>query len=396
MSVLTTTNRVDIAADGTTKTFAFSFQVYQKSDLQVWTIEPTGDVRLRLPDLEYTQSLQNTPGGVPGGTVTFLIAPASGWTVILMRVVSETQSVNFGNFDKDDAKSAVEQGFDLIELEIQRTKETVGRTLMQPTDVISTITDLPPVPAPQTFPSVIGYKPTGGAIRTTIAPGDRTYTFSGVFLANHQVFSAPGTYTFNVPVTTIYFIMYGASGGGGGGGKVRNGKNGGCGVRGGDGGFAQVFYDNYTIGEVLDIVVGAGGTGGAKSTGSNGNIGNQGNSTSVARRAPHAVDAIVIGQAEGGPGGFDGRANGSDGGIANVHSPIGGFAAGGGNFLIQYSPGFGYLLYKGNYGGLGGKGGYVVDIREIELDENDITEYGSIIPPDDGGSGQSGIVAIYW
>jgi len=415
VSVLTTSNRVDYNGDGVTKTFAFSFPIYNLSDLQVWTNDsamttnaPEGLALRKLNGVDpfdYVQSIVNFPGGVKGGSITFAVAPPTNMKVILLRVLSETQAQVFGNFDKQDAKQAVEQGFDRLVMEVQQLKEQLNQALLLPAETFAADPTLPPVVNPSSTEIVqVGYNSTGTGLKIRRVPaGVRNFTFTNLSLGQLTSFKVAGTYTFTVPagITALYIEMGGASGGGGGGGGTTGGAGHAArGTRGGDGGYCEFLYTAFTPGEVLDIVIGVGGAGGAAADdiiSHAGFTGSPSTQTSLKRRAPFAADTVLLsdgGGAEGGAGGYYREANGS-GGIGEQHGAIGNKAKGTGNFDV-FDINFGWVDHRGQWGGHGGDGLYVVTQREIDLGENDISQFNATIPPTAGERGKDGFVAIYY
>jgi len=424
VSVLTTSNRVDYNGDGVTKTFAFSFPIYNLSDLQVWTNDsamttnaPEGLALRKLNGVDpfdYVQSIVNFPGGVKGGSITFTVAPPTNMKVILLRVLSETQAQEFGNFDKQDAKQAVEQGFDRLVMEVQQLREQLNQALAFPVEILAADPTLPPVLNPSSTEIIqIGYNSTGTGLKIRRVPaGVRNFTFSGVAMSRVAMFTT-GTSIWTVPagVTTAYVEFYGPSGGGGGGGVQSGGSNGSHGYSGGRGGYGELYFTTFTPGEIIDIFIGTPGAAGAKSTGGGPNGGgafggapvgapppNGAYSLVFARRAPNAADIARISSAEGGPGGQNSQVptHALAGGFQVFHEAAGGSFAGSGNFDIGLGGGAGFLKSRGQYGGPGGDGGYTVSQREVDLGENDVLTIGAIIDPKDGSAGNPGRIVIYY
>lgn len=144
MSVLTTTNRVDYTADGSTFTFSYAFAVYTQTDLKVY-VTPAGGVNgLKVLNVDYTQTAVNVPGGQVGGSVTFMVTPNLNDRVTLIRTVPITQATSFTNLDKFDAKTSIEGTYDKAVMILQQLYELVtGRSFVLPVNVVGYGTTLP-------------------------------------------------------------------------------------------------------------------------------------------------------------------------------------------------------------------------------------------------------------
>src|SRR6267142_539226 len=124
MTISTITSSVVNLGNGATTVFSFPFVGVNSADIQVIYVDTLGVSTILLPS-QYTLFI-NPPGvgslwGV-GGTVTYPLsgpAIASGTTLTVNRIVPYTQSISISN-QGAFYPQAVEQGLDLLELQIQQ------------------------------------------------------------------------------------------------------------------------------------------------------------------------------------------------------------------------------------------------------------------------------------
>lgn len=124
MTVSTTTSTITYQGNGATTTFSFPFIGVSASDLYVTFTDASGNSSI-LPD--YTYTLVINAAGVGqlwgiGGTVTYPISGspiAVGTTISITRDVPYEQTVSISN-QGAFYPQAVEQGLDLLELQIQQ------------------------------------------------------------------------------------------------------------------------------------------------------------------------------------------------------------------------------------------------------------------------------------
>lgn len=131
MTVLSTTNRMDYTGNDVNKTFAFTFKVFEASDLYVYV-----DGVLQALDIDYT-----IPGSFPmvGGNVVFYAAPGSGLLVLLIRILPLLQISDYTEGDKFPAETH-EDNLDKIIMIAQQFEEAIGRELKVP--VTSSLTEV--------------------------------------------------------------------------------------------------------------------------------------------------------------------------------------------------------------------------------------------------------------
>lgn len=118
MTVATTTNKRIATGDGSTVDFAFTFPFFDNSDIEVYL-----DGTLKTETTDYTLTNDD-----PGGTVSFLVAPASAVQVLIKRIIPQTQEADY--VENDDFPAEVhEKALDRDVMMIQQIQEVLDRTL---------------------------------------------------------------------------------------------------------------------------------------------------------------------------------------------------------------------------------------------------------------------------
>jgi len=130
MTISANLNKVSFAGDGATTVFALgaTYVFFASSELRVIeTVNATGVETLQVITTNYTV----TGGAGATGTVTMLVAPASGITLTIRRVMPLTQGVDLINNDPQDAE-VVEDAFDKLTLADQQLDEADQRAVKLP------------------------------------------------------------------------------------------------------------------------------------------------------------------------------------------------------------------------------------------------------------------------
>lgn len=135
MTVSSTTNRKTYAGNGVTTSFATSPVVFfDTSDLVVTAVtDATGATETLVENTDYTVSGGSGSTGTvdtSGGTSPYG-APASGVTLVILRVLPLTQADDFVNNDINDAE-VLEDNLDKLVMIDQQQSEEVGRALKVP------------------------------------------------------------------------------------------------------------------------------------------------------------------------------------------------------------------------------------------------------------------------
>ena len=117
--------------DGTTRTFTFSFKIFDASQVKVLTSTDGGDTETEVDDALYSVSLNDEQDVTPGGTVTMTTAPAVGVRLSILSAVPYVQTMvltNRGGFYPDLINDAVDRAVILA----QQNLELLGRTVRVP------------------------------------------------------------------------------------------------------------------------------------------------------------------------------------------------------------------------------------------------------------------------
>lgn len=126
MAIETTANRVSYAGNGVTTGFSFPYKFLANADLVVISRDNlTGVETVKTLTTHYTVS---GAGGDSGGTVTMLVAPAAGTTLVIYNDPAATQGVDLAENDSLPAE-IVEGAFDRLTILVQRLKDRVSRTI---------------------------------------------------------------------------------------------------------------------------------------------------------------------------------------------------------------------------------------------------------------------------
>lgn len=119
--ITTTQSRISYAGNGVSVTFAFPYLFYSNSHLIV-TVTISGVDYVQVLDTNYTVVGVGSPSG---GAITFLIAPASGATITIERIVPVKQEQDLINNDKFDSES-LEKNLDKIVMMAQQLNSALN------------------------------------------------------------------------------------------------------------------------------------------------------------------------------------------------------------------------------------------------------------------------------
>jgi hypothetical protein len=115
--------------NGATTAFPFTFKIFTAADLLVvLALTSTGVESTLALATHYTVSLNADQNANPGGTLTMLVAPATGYTLTVTSQVANTQSMdltNAGGF----YPSVINTAMDKATIQIQQLAEQVGRAV---------------------------------------------------------------------------------------------------------------------------------------------------------------------------------------------------------------------------------------------------------------------------
>lgn len=126
MTVSSTTTKNSYAGDGSTTAFSYTFKIFDEDDIAVILRDDTTAV-------ETTQTITTNytvsgVGNAGGGTITFVTAPPSGKTVVLLRATPLSQLTDYTPNDPFPAESH-EDALDKLTFITQELSEEIGRAI---------------------------------------------------------------------------------------------------------------------------------------------------------------------------------------------------------------------------------------------------------------------------
>lgn len=155
MSLSSTTSRTSSAGNGVTTVFNFPYYFLSSADLVViLRNNTTGVETTKTLTTHYTVS---GAGVSSGGSVTMLVAPASGETLVIYRNPAITQTIDLKENDSIPAET-LEQGFDRLTMIAQRLSSRLDRTVTLSDGYSGSFTPTMPTP---TADAVLAFDPTG-------------------------------------------------------------------------------------------------------------------------------------------------------------------------------------------------------------------------------------------
>lgn len=132
MSVDSTVRRVVYACNGTTKSFAFHFKLFNASAAAVCVGEPTSTISEQLAyGVDFTVVLNADQETNPGGTVTLVTAPENGLNVAIISEEAYVQPMVLTPYDGFNPET-LNDNADLQAIQIQQLYELAVRHLTVP------------------------------------------------------------------------------------------------------------------------------------------------------------------------------------------------------------------------------------------------------------------------
>ncbi len=135
-----------MSGNGVTTAFPFTFKVFAGTDVQVVEFDVATNVEtIKTITTHYTVSLNSDQDVNPGGTVNYLVAPATGKQVTLLSAIpalQDTDLVGGGGF----YPQTIENSLDRLTALIQQLQELQSRSMLLP--VSFNLTALLPTPTP--------------------------------------------------------------------------------------------------------------------------------------------------------------------------------------------------------------------------------------------------------
>ena len=192
MTVSTTTLKNSYSGNGSTTAFAYGFKVFASSELKVYIRSSTGTETLKSEGTGSAHYGVSGVGSSSGGNVTFVTAPASGETVVILRDTALTQSLDLVENDPFLSDS-FEDSLDKLTHTVQELDEEVQRSFkVSKTNSITTpeFTDS----ASDRASRLLGFSSDGNTLEATTGRVN-TVTVSNVATSSGSPGSATASFT---------------------------------------------------------------------------------------------------------------------------------------------------------------------------------------------------------
>ena len=192
MTVSTTTLKNSYSGNGSTTAFAYGFKVFDSSELKVYIRSSTGTETLKSEGTGSANYGVSGVGSSSGGNVTFVTAPASGETVVILRDTALTQSLDLVENDPFLSDS-FEDSLDKLTHTVQELDEEVQRSFkVSKTNSITTpeFTDS----ASDRASRLLGFSSDGNTLEATTGRVN-TVTVSNVATSSGSPGSATASFT---------------------------------------------------------------------------------------------------------------------------------------------------------------------------------------------------------
>lgn len=129
MSIASTTRKAGpFTGNGITTVFPFTFKVFQASDLSVIKTDLSLAETTLVLTTDYTVSLNANQDSNPGGSITAVVAPASGFLITITSAIPELQPLtltNAGGF----YPTVINDALDRLTIYVQQLSEQVSRAV---------------------------------------------------------------------------------------------------------------------------------------------------------------------------------------------------------------------------------------------------------------------------
>ena len=126
MTISSTVTKVSFSGNGSTTVFAYSFKIFEATDLEVIVrTDSTGVESVKTLTTDYSVS---GAGADAGGNVTFGTAPVSGTTVVIRRKLAITQGTDYVENNPFGAESH-ESALDRLTIISQQQQEEIDRAI---------------------------------------------------------------------------------------------------------------------------------------------------------------------------------------------------------------------------------------------------------------------------
>jgi hypothetical protein len=145
--------------NGSTVDFSFNFPILAAANIRVYLEDVTTGVQtLQVSGTHFTLVFND---GTPGGTVTMLAAPSSGYYVIRAREIPRTQENTYKTAAGFQA-SVIQSALEKLTAMVQDVKEAIGRAVTMPIGSTATISFPSPVDD-----KILAWDGTSGTIKNT-------------------------------------------------------------------------------------------------------------------------------------------------------------------------------------------------------------------------------------
>ncbi len=188
MTISSTTTKNTYSGNGSTVAFAYGFKIFSSSDIKVYIRSSAGVETLKSEGTGSANYGISGVGETSGGTVTFVTAPASGESVVLIRDTSQVQNTDYVENDPFSSTDH-ENALDRLTMISQEMQEEMDRSFkISKTSTITTpeFTD----DAATRASKLLGFSSDGNTLEAT------TGRVSSVSVSNVATSSgSPGTAT---------------------------------------------------------------------------------------------------------------------------------------------------------------------------------------------------------
>ena len=127
MTVSTTTLKASFSGNGSTTAFAYSWKIFASTELKVYIRSSAGAETLKSEGSGSANYAVSGVGETGGGNVTFVTAPASGETVVILRDTGLTQGTDYQPADPFPAADH-EDALDRLTHIVQEQQEELDRS----------------------------------------------------------------------------------------------------------------------------------------------------------------------------------------------------------------------------------------------------------------------------
>lgn len=188
MSISTTTPYVTAAGNGATTVFPYTFKINTTADLVVTLVNDTTQVETaQALTTDYTVS---GAGNIGGGNVTMLVAPATGYTLMIRQGAAITQLTDIKNQNPYSPVS-VENALDKLTMVAQELKFLIDKCIKAPeTEVPAAAV----VTLPGSLQRISGYLGWDSSGNLTVLAGTGSGAYFGVEGGDTVYLAPKGTY----------------------------------------------------------------------------------------------------------------------------------------------------------------------------------------------------------